>query len=248
MTAFSRTARVLAAALAQMHPYLPGKQTNDLARFQSILQQANIERVFFLRHGQTGPSTTGKDFDRLLTPDGQEQSRTAGQQFANELKPLFSPVLVSSAPRVVETVQLFLEGSDLKESVDMKMVDALYDGSIQPKGSALFAKIGYAPLRDYLETEDESDREDARSVLGAYAHAAVDAIMEAASSASPTPEASTLCLAAHAVYLPAAVLGVSSLIGCEDTDVILSTNTLEAEGYLIDIPTSSVKYLARSNR
>ena len=47
----------------------------------SALEKANISKIVFLRHGQTRPSTTGVDFDRLLTDDGKEQSREAGLSF-----------------------------------------------------------------------------------------------------------------------------------------------------------------------
>jgi broad specificity phosphatase PhoE len=248
MTAFSRTFRVLAAAFAQIHPQLPGKSTNNLDLFLGTLKEANITRIAFLRHGKTGPSMTGKDFDRLLTPEGREQALTAGRIFGRDLKPFFSPLLVSSASRAVETAQLFLKSSDDDDKADLRIVEELYDGSIQPKGSALFRKMGYAPLRDYLESENETDREDARSVLGEYAHTAVDAIMDTAASSEPSKSPSTLCFVAHAVYLPASALGVATLVGCKDIDIAFSANTREAEGYLIDIPSSTVLYLSRGDK
>jgi hypothetical protein len=60
----------------------------------------------------------------------------------------------------------------------------------------------------------------------------------------------TLCFIGHAIYLPAAALGVSSLIGCEQTemDVILTTNTREAEGYVLDLKARKVSYLSRDER
>jgi hypothetical protein len=59
-----------------------------------------------------------------------------------------------------------------------------------------------------------------------------------------------LCFIGHAIYLPAAALGVSSLIGCEQTemDVILTTNTREAEGYVLDLKARKVSYLSRDER
>lgn len=247
MLAFSRTFRLLAAAFAQIHPQLPGKSTNNLDQFLGTLKQANIARVAFLRHGKTGPATTGKDFDRLLTAEGRDQAREAGHAFGKDLNPFFSPVLVSSASRVVETAQIFLKSSDVDDKIELRISEVLYDGSTQPKGSALFGKIGYAPLLEYLENENEEDREDARSVLGDYAHMAVDSILNAAATSEPSQAPSTLCVVAHAVYLPASALGVATLVGCEDVEITFTANTREAEGYLIDIPSSTVRYLSRDD-
>jgi broad specificity phosphatase PhoE len=209
MTVFCRTASAFAAVFAQLHPLLPGKSTNDLSKFKNVMESANIARIAFLRHGKTGSSTTGKDFDRLLTPEGQEQAREAGRVFGGELMPIFSPVLASSASRTVETANLFFESCGAKDLVELKIAQDLYDGTMQPKGSALFRKISYAPLREYIENEDERDRADAQSVLGAYAHSAVDIIMDTAMQSRPSERPGTLCVVAHAIYLPAAALGVA---------------------------------------
>jgi hypothetical protein len=71
------------------------------------------------------------------------------------------------------------------------------------------------------------------------------------SSVSDTTEQgtnrTTLCFVGHAIYLPAAALGVATLAGCSDAakDMILSSTTREAEGYLIDLERSSAEYLSR---
>jgi hypothetical protein len=51
----------------------------------------------------------------------------------------------------------------------------------------------------------------------------------------------------HAIYLPAAALAVASLADCDKDaiEILLSTSTQEAEGYLIDLETSKIQYLAR---
>jgi hypothetical protein len=56
---------------------------------------------------------------------------------------------------------------------------------------------------------------------------------------------STLWMVGHAIYLPAAALGAASLAGCRDQEVILSSNTKEAEGYLIDLENCTVECISR---
>jgi hypothetical protein len=106
---------------------------------------------------------------------------------------------------------------------------------MQPKGSALFKKLGYAPLKDYLTNETDQEREDAQAVLGAYAREVAEAMMNSAQTEPSLEPASTLWMVGHAIYLPAAALGIASLVGCEDPEVILSTNTQEAEGSVVDL-------------
>jgi hypothetical protein len=189
-----------------------------------------------------------------------EQVEEAGHSFGKSLQPFCPVTLVSPAPRTLETAQIFLQAAGATESTRLTPVQSLYDGTMQPKGSQLFRKLGYAPLRDYLDNANATDRQVARTLLGAYAHLAVDAILEAigpSSSASTTtatttgtgtaPKASTLCFFGHAIYLPAAALSVASLAGCDkdSIEILLSSSTQEAEGYLIDVETSKMHYLAR---
>jgi hypothetical protein len=251
MTAFHRTSQMLMVAFAPTHKLLPVNLARDFENLASLFQNANISRVLFLRHGQTAPSN-GVDFERLLTDEGRNQARQAGTTFGKSLNPFFRSVLVSPAPRTMETAELFLES--LNVTANVIPVDVLYDGTMQPKGSELFKIIGYAPLKDYLDNENEQYRSTSQQLLGAYADACVEVIMntvssEMTSSSQPSPilqKDSTLLMVGHAIYLPAAVLGLSSLLGCKDTDIVLQTNTREAEGYLVDITEQSVKYLSRN--
>jgi hypothetical protein len=156
--------------------------------------------------------------------------------------------LSSPAPRTIETTELFLESSNNDESEIQVVTDqVLYDGTMQPKGSPLFQKLGYAPLKDYLNHQDEQFRLDAQFVLGAYAHSAVDVIMNVVRQHGVLESGtnSTLWMVGHAVYLPAAALGLASLSGCKDCSIILSMNTLPAEGYLIDVKKQEACYLCR---
>ncbi len=246
MSAFSRTMRVLTTAFAKLQPLLPGRSIHNLDTFVGTLEQSNISKILFLRHGKTGPSPTGKDFDRLLTAEGRDQARDAGHVFGKKMQLLFSSLLVSSAPRTVETAKLFLDaysGDQLRP--ELQIIPELYNGTMQPKGSALFKKIGYAPLRDYLENNNQEYRNDAQSVLGPYAYTVIDAIMDTAVKSQPSTSPSTLVVVSHAIYLPAAALGVASLVGCKDVKMTLDVETKEAEGFLIDISCAKIDYLSR---
>jgi Histidine phosphatase superfamily (branch 1) len=244
-----RNTPVVLAALAQqhLHEWLPGKAHCNFETFRSTLIQANVKRVAFLRHGQTAPSQ-GSDFDRILTEEGRQQAREAGSSFGVHLKPFYPTLLSSPAPRTMETANLFLESSNNYESEIQVVTDqVLYDGTMQPKGSPLFQKLGYAPLKDYLNHQDEQFRLDAQFVLGAYAHSAVDVIINLVGryDVPQSDTNSTLWIVGHAIYLPAAALGVASLSGCKDCHLILSMNTLPAEGYLIDVENQQARYLTR---
>jgi len=183
-----------------------------------------------------------------------------------------------------DTTERILSGSN----AFLKPINLLYDGAMQPQGDEMFDQIGYAPLRDYLENDNESLRNDAKLVLGDYAENTVRSIIEVVKEAVEKKHdfskqqqhgdddkhrekkfepPSTLLLVAHAIYLPAAALGVASLLGCCDnslidssllsssesmtmtmaTETILSSNTKEAEGYLVDTEQQSVYYLSRDN-
>ena len=215
-----------------------------------------MKKIFFLRHGQTAKSETGVDFDRYLTDIGREQSRIAGESFGkNTLLPFYPKVLVSPAPRTVETAELFLKaaiGDDdsYQNNMNLVPIQDLYDKTMQPAGSKLFAKIGYAPLNAYLNACDEHDRAVARDLLGKYAGATIDAIHRTLSGdlqAAPL-RSSTLLVVGHAIYLPAAVLGSASVLGtssADDLQIVLFTNTKEAEGYMFNVASNEVDYLSR---
>ena len=246
MTAFHRTSRFLFAAFAPAHELLPIHPSRDLKDLASILRNAGISRVAFLRHGKTAPSN-GVDFDRLLTDEGRDQARQAAMAFGKDLNPYFSTALVSSAPRTVETAEIFLDVSMANTAISSN--SRLYDGTMQPKGSELFQQVGYAPLSSYVENEDDEIRYASQKVLGSYANTVVesitDTIADSTGKVSRIPDASLLVVG-HAVYLPAAALAVSSLLSCvKDQHVILQTNTNEAEGYLLDMEKKEVLNLIR---
>jgi len=62
--------------------------------------------------------------------------------------------------------------------VKLKPAAVLYDGTMQPEGSAIFRKIGYAPLRDYVDNENQADRASMRRLLSSYTLSTVQAMIE----------------------------------------------------------------------
>jgi len=271
---------------SQQHPLLPmpnaattiaGDVNTEnivisIADIQNTFRDANIDKVAFIRHGNTAPSAV--NYERRLTDLGRSQSQLAGASFG--IQKLYTyyeqAALCSSASRCVETATLFLDsslelllegehktennGNDTIQMPPIQLHSQLYDGTMQPEGSCLFRSIGYAPLREYLENPNEDDANAARSVLGQYANASLNTIWNVVASHPRYGDKSmfktdsgcldkTLPLFAHAVCLPSAALGLAAAIGCGSkcTDLVLDTNTEEAEGYCAHIKTASVSLL-----
>jgi len=257
MRAFHRTSQTLFATFATIvNKLLPGIPTTKMGLLLSLLDDAKIQRLLFLRHGKTGPAPKGGvDFDRQLVDEGKDQARISGSVFGRTLKPFYPIALVSPAPRTVETAELFLESSGCDGgSTSLLPISILYDGTMQPKGSAIFQKLGYAPLRDYIQNEDDTILEDSKQVLGEYASNVVEAAIKALQGNQSSRndkrdmmESSTLLIVGHAIYLPAAALAFASLTCEKDdmVDVIMDRNTAEAEGYLLDVKNERIEYLSR---
>lgn len=230
------------------------------AEFRDRLIRAGIHRVGFLRHGNTLPSPTGIDFDRVLSDTGREQAAEAGSSFGRQNTPFYHTMLVSPAPRTMETAEIFSQraAEEQDRSVTLKPISALYDGVMQPNGSAIFKKIGYAPLSAYVDNKEDIDREQMRLLLSDYAFQVITAIHHtvlpdsAESSLQIGLQGSAaigtiLWIVGHAIYLPSAALGVAYLIGSDDSakEIIMNTITGEAEGYLIHTTDTTVHYLKR---
>ena len=230
-------------------------ESDNSALFLDRARAAGVSRVGFLRHGKTAPTPEngGIDFERQLTKQGREQAASAGVSFGTELLPFHHIMLASPAPRTMETAEIFLSTSGGNGKVQIQPVQGLYDGSVQPEGSQLFRKIGYAPLNDYVNSEHVADREASRKVLGSYAYFAMKSILDALVMDETVVEKNskqkTLWLVGHAIYLPAAALGIAYIAKCDEasTNMILSTSTLEAEGFLIDLEQSTANYLSRQS-
>lgn len=224
------------------------------------LKEAGIARIAFIRHARTGKPPKDvhgvpmHDYFRKLSTVGRKQAARAGLIYGQDLRPFFFDAMASAAPRAYETAEIFLENALADELVVIGPVEEAYDGTMQPDGSALFKKIGYAPLRSYLTTPNEKDRATAQRILGEYAHSIADYIYMVAQlptsrdfCESQNIHASTLLFVGHSIYLPAVALAVASLTGCDDkasTDLILDKNTGEAEGFLVDVAEGNVQYLS----
>lgn len=239
-------------------------KNGDTEMLKSRLQGARVTKIAFLRHGETAPAKNGVDFDRLLTDEGRQQAKDSGRIMAHHLLPFYPRCLVSPAPRTMETAQLFFQAAtiatgDSSSIIKLEPVPTLYGGTMQPEGSRLFRQLGYSQLSAYLHHSDINDRNAARTVLGEYAYSVAQVLSkELASSQSNETrdeggnndeQGTTLCIVGHSIYLPAAALGVASLVGCCDPaseDVMLSINTGEAEGYLINLQSRQVTYLSRN--
>jgi len=247
---------------ASFHEWLPGRsERHGQETFISLAKESGVSRIAMIRHGKTAPRPPQThDFDRVLTEEGKQQAKLAGSTYGSELMPFFPIFMVSPAPRTMDTANIFLEATGISVGcldlgIHLEPVQSLYEGTMQPEGSRLFQKIGYAPLRDYLMCEDDEDRKTAQSVLGTYAHTVTDEIIrvleqakqKSISANNQNAQGLTLCLVAHAIYLPAAALGVATLADCDaiSIDLLLRTNTREAEGYLINLNAKTVTYLAR---
>ncbi|KAK1739084.1 hypothetical protein QTG54_010400 [Skeletonema marinoi] len=229
------------------------------SEIQKTFLESGITKIAFIRHGNTSPASN--DFERTLTELGRSQSRAAGASYGIDLYPFSNVALCSSAPRCVETANLFLgSAAETMQQDDvgdyampkLSLQEQMYDGTMQPEGSRLFAKIGYAPIRSYLENENLDDVEAARIVLGNYARSSLDIMVGATTkerrhnASTDTDIGRTLLFFAHAVYLPSAALCLAAALDCYNgMDLILDTNTKEAEGYCIDIDKENVSLLCR---
>mmetsp|Transcript_16842 Transcript_16842/g.24651 ORF Transcript_16842/g.24651 Transcript_16842/m.24651 type:complete len:275 (+) Transcript_16842:179-1003(+) len=240
---------------------------------KEVFALAGIKRVAFLRHGNTSPSPNGNDFERTLTTLGENQARAAGLCFgAHKLKPFYPQILCSPAPRCVSTANIFIDAAlndgdtllfsqskvgntdDLQAEASspvLALIPSLYDGTMQPEGSRIFKKHGYAPIREYLEDPDVEDRKVANDILGAYGRDALESmittLVESNTSTLDNNLGRTLLVIGHAIYLPAAALCLAYVCECDakGEELILSTNTREAEGYAIDVSEGKVTLLCR---
>jgi Histidine phosphatase superfamily (branch 1) len=239
------------------HDLLPetSARSDDIS---DIFKRAGISHVAFLRHGQTTPAFDGVDFNRKLTEEGRHQSKEAGRSFGRTIGPLFPVVVVSPAPRTIETAELFLAEAlheTKSDPIQILPLQVAYDGTMQPEGSLLFKKLGYAPLLDYLNNDSDSDDKlIGKRILGKYASDIIQSILEIIiigshdNGSSDQPNGMTFLFVGHSIYLPAAAFGIACKLQCDDAskDILLKTVTGEAEGYLIDIDSRCVQLLKRS--
>lgn len=228
--------------------------------FKNKIQNERITRLLFLRHGKTAPSPDGIDYNRKLTEEGRIQSSDSGRIFGCTLLPFYKNVLISPSPRTTETANLFLTASfdsdhaQTQRNCFLTPIQEAYDGTMQPEGSAIFKKIGYAPLIHYLDNkQNEHDKNTARQLLGQYASNIMASIISVIDSNERQERRLlnssnyTMVFVGHAIYLPAVVFGIACTLDCDDgsKELILNTVTGEAEGYLVDVTRRQVTYLSR---
>lgn len=192
--------------------------------------------VALIRHGNTAPATP--DIARRLTDKGRMQARAAaGSYVLSRLAPIAPLVICSAAGRCVETATIALgEGEAVeggRSAFKLVSSETLYDGTMQPDGSAAFAKLGYAPLAEY-----RAESATVRALLDRYADDALDEISSIASTELPPAitgagRRPTLCVFGHAIYLPSIALLLAQRRGIGDTAAVLETNTAECAGYLV---------------
>ena len=149
--------------------------------------KATDVRIAYLRHGNTEPNEV--DFDRMLTKKGRWQAVAAAKSYGLSLRPFLPTALSSEAPRAVETAKLFLE--DAGRDVELVTDRSLYDGTMQPDGSAVFREIGYAPLDFYLKDGR------ANAVLGEYAETAAARVVETLAGFGKCSRRRTLVVVGH---------------------------------------------------
>ncbi|MEA2231831.1 MAG: phosphohistidine phosphatase [Solirubrobacteraceae bacterium] len=78
------------------------------------------QQLWFLRHGEAEPHGARPDFDRRLTPRGEEQSRAAGRALA-KLEIRFQFVFTSARVRALDTAKLACEALGVQPIVDASL-------------------------------------------------------------------------------------------------------------------------------
>jgi phosphohistidine phosphatase len=75
------------------------------------------QQLWFLRHGEAEPHDARPDFERHLTPRGEQQSRSAGRALA-KLEIRFQVVFTSARVRALDTAKLACEALGIEPVVD----------------------------------------------------------------------------------------------------------------------------------
>ena len=163
-----------------------GFQGEGAAALADAVKATDV-RLAYLRHGNTEPNEV--DFDRTLTKQGRWQAVAAAKSYGLSLRPFLPTALASEAPRAVETAEIFLE--DAGRDVELVTDRSLYDGTMQPEGSAVFREIGYAPLDFYLKDGR------ANAVLGEYAENAAARVAETLEGFGQCSRRRTLVVVGH---------------------------------------------------
>ena len=178
----------------------------------------------FVRHGNTLPKEEcgGLDFQRVLSPKGKEQCRRARATWLPvlEAKGVTPIAVTSAAPRCHETLDEIL--GEVRPKISEEM---LYDSMLQPQGSELFEKCGYAPLQTYLD-------EGGVEFLGDYARRFLVRLDAMTSNGEIPKLAPTLLICGHSIYTNAIVWEAAELLDVP-SDLALETYLGETDGFLL---------------
>lgn len=148
-------------------------------------------KITFVRHGQT--DKVKPDSARRLTDEGKAQAARLREKLVDAK---FDLGLHSPMERTRETV-VIIAG----ETVPTKMIPELMHDSSTEDGKLLdeaFAKLGYAPLKDYFEKSEV----ETRLALVRYGQNAWQAIMEAVEDTDPS---GNILVVGHAILIPLTV-------------------------------------------
>ena len=205
------------------------------AHMQSISALAAFD-IALIRHGNTGPAAT--DLERSLTDKGVQQANKAATSYVSRRLGSIMPLVVcSAAGRCVETAYIAMTQGEAveggKTAFELVKCQKMYDALMQPGGSAVFKRIGYAPLRAYRE--DSTDGAQMRELLDEYATLSLAEVAAVAARAPAADARRTLCVFGHAVYLPSIAFALAKQRGlsADSLDRVLDCNTAEACGYLV---------------
>ncbi len=94
--------------------------------FRKVLYNQMSKIIFVLRHAQSAGKQSGqRDYDRLLTPQGEEEARSCGKKFS-EQNNFPDLILCSAAARTRQTLGLFNETHSIP-SEKIQFREDLYD-------------------------------------------------------------------------------------------------------------------------
>ena len=200
------------------------KASEIAARLQYLLNNewCPVTELAFVRHGNTDPAPKGgMDQDRKLSQNGERQCAAVGGEdgwlsYLTEYAPPRGCVLTSPVERCRRTGELIL-GRTQPNGDDWQWIelDSIYDGMLQPEGSALFAKVGYAPLQDYHAADPAAERFLRRYGLKMLHDVVVelerDALLYPIVNEKKGEVGNSLVVFGHAVYSSAAALPPSPL-------------------------------------
>ncbi len=118
-------------------------------------------KFVFVRHGHAVSAVSGAHHDRTreLSSKGTAQVRSIGEQFGTRFSGSLKPaaVFTSPLPRTIKTAEVLVGGVERLEHVPMFCLPSLFyhpDLAKHDKANALFERLRYRPLREYVAEPD----------------------------------------------------------------------------------------------